>query len=208
MANNIKDLTQLSASKLISDRTRRADLNPIELSDAHIALGSHLAGALTENLELEEYELPHCQGVRSGIRIKDEQSIGIIAMLRAGIFLSQGVRTLLRNSPLVLAEPERGSGFSSKVLDQLSNLGIRHAVLVDAVVNTGSSITPLFPQLRTIGVQRITVIAGVAPYENAHVLALNNPEIDFIYARLSRNSYVGKGSTDTGNRLFGTQRLD
>lgn len=30
------------------------------------------------------------------------------------------------------------------------------------------------------------------------------PKLDFIVSRTSANSYVGKGQTDTGNRLFGT----
>ena len=30
------------------------------------------------------------------------------------------------------------------------------------------------------------------------------PDVGFFFARVAANQYVGKGGTDTGNRLFGT----
>ena len=48
------------------------------------------------------------------------------------------------------------------------------------------------------------VLAGVSPFEQANSIATDYPDVMFYFARLSHNSYVGKGGTDTGNRLFGT----
>jgi uracil phosphoribosyltransferase len=157
---------------------------------------------------MEDYDIPHCQGMRKGVRIKDEKAIGIIVMLRAGLYLAEGLRELLRTSPMFLVEPKRGSGISEADLAKISLAKLRHALIVDAVVNTGASITPIFGQLKGIGIRGITVVAGVAPKEKAECLAADNLDINFLFARLSTNTYVGKGGTDTGNRLFGTEFLD
>jgi len=50
----------------------------------------------------------------------------------------------------------------------------------------------------------VIVLAGVSPFEQGNSIAADHPDVLFYFARLSHNSYVGKGGTDTGNRLFGT----
>jgi len=164
--------------------------------------------ALVEQLETEEYDIPHCQGVRRGVRLKEEKAVGIIVMLRAGLYLAEGLRSLLRSSPLFLVETSRGKGLSDADLVKIKAADLRHALIVDAVVNTGASITPVFGQLKGIGIPVVTVVAGVAPKEKAELLASEHPDVSFLFARLSTNTYVGKGGTDTGNRLFGTEFLD
>lgn len=208
MENNLRHLTDRVSAALLADRTRRADIDPKELCDAFACVGTVLACEFVDRLGTEPYEMRHCQGTRTGVRLKDERRIGICPLLRAGLYLANGFRDLLRQSPMVLLEPERGQGLSTQALEEIRRLGLLHVVLIDAVVNTGASMVPIFGQLREIGIQRITVVAGVAPFEKAKALAREHPSIDFIFARLSDNTYVGKGGTDTGNRLFGTEILD
>ncbi len=47
-------------------------------------------------------------------------------------------------------------------------------------------------------------MAGVSPVSQGTLIAEVHPDVLFYFARLSHNSYVGKGGTDKGNRLFGT----
>lgn len=206
--NNLRHLTERVAASLFADRTRRADIDPKALCDAHTGLGAILASEFVERLETEAYDIHHCQGMRSGVRVKEEGRIGICPLLRAGLYLAHGFRDLLRLSPMVMLETERGKGVAPSKLDEIRRLGLSHVVLIDAVVNTGASIVPIFAQMHEIGVRRVTIIAGVAPFDRATALAREHPSVDFIYARLSHNTYVGKGGTDTGNRLFGTEGLD
>ncbi len=46
-------------------------------------------------------------------------------------------------------------------------------------------------------------MAGVSPVTQGTSIAEAHPDVVFYFARLSHNSYVGKGGTDAGNRLFG-----
>ncbi len=57
---------------------------------------------------------------------------------------------------------------------------------------------------KAIGIKKVVVMAGVSPVTQGTSIAEDHPDVAFYFARLSHNSYVGKGGTDTGNRLFGT----
>jgi uracil phosphoribosyltransferase len=208
MSSNLTSLNKSKAAQLLADRTRRADLDTADFSSAYEQLGVLLGSALAERLDVEPYDMRHCEGVRKGVRVKNEKSICIIVLLRAGLYLGEGLRIFLRNSPLFLVKTKRGIGMSNEDLESLAKADIDHAVIVDAVVNTGASIIPIFRQLNELGIKQLTVVAGVANVDKATKLAKEYPEVHFLYARLSSNSYVGSRGTDTGNRLFGTEFLE
>ena len=52
--------------------------------------------------------------------------------------------------------------------------------------------------------QKIIVTCSVMPDTTVEIISQKYPEISFYIFRISSNKYVGKGKTDTGNRLFGT----
>ncbi len=202
--NNLVHFTDHPASRLLADRTRRSDLDTRDYSEAYAEVGRFLAYQVLEQFELEEYEIQHCEGPRPGIRIKDEERIGIACLMRAGLYLAHGCRAALRRAPLHLLSPERDKGLSSRELEELATSRLDTLLIVDSVVNTGKTIRPIFAQAKALGIRRVIVLAGVSPYEQAKAIAADYPEVLFYFARLSHNSYVGKGGTDTGNRLFGT----
>jgi len=77
--------------------------------------------------------------------------------------------------------------------------------IIDAVVNTGATLEPVLAQLRAHrDAALVAVLALVAPMATAERMAAAHPGVHFLFARLSDNQYVGRGATDTGNRLFGT----
>ena len=73
-------------------------------------------------------------------------------------------------------------------------------------MNTGASLEPVLAQLAERGI-RTFVLSLVSPIPTAERLAQAWPAVNFLFARVSENQYVGKGTTDTGNRLFGTTRI-
>ena len=204
MPSNLRHFTDVPACRLLADRTRRSDLDTRDYSDAYAELGRFLAHQVLEQFELEEYQIQHCEGPRQGIRIREEERIGIACLMRAGLYLAHGCRTVLRRSPLHLFSPERDKGLCSKELEELASSQLDTLLIVDSVVNTGKTIRPIFTQAKALGIRRVIVLAGVSPFEQGNSIATDYPDVLFYFARLSHNSYVGKGSTDTGNRLFGT----
>ena len=100
--------------------------------------------------------------------------------------------------------PRRGIGLDERDLAELGEVEGRRFILIDSVVNTGKSMEPVLDQLRTAGAAWLSVAALVTPEPTAERLARAHAAVWFYFARTSTNQYVGKGGTDTGNRLFGT----
>lgn len=197
--------TERHIVRLLATETRRTDTTPHALSTAHVALGRVLAGELVERLDLEPCEIQHPQGVRSGWRVSHEEAIIVLPFLRAGLYAAEGVREVLQSAEVLHVRPERGAGLAPVELSAFEALSPRVAVIVDAVVNTGESLEPVLAQLRG-RVERVFVLALVVPVETAERLEGAWPDVEFLFARTSTNRYVGAGTTDTGNRLFGTTR--
>ena len=189
--------------KLLATESRRTDTSPLELASSHVALGRFLGGELLEHLALEPHDIQHPQGVRQGWQVAQEHQIALIVLMRAGLYTGQGIREVLRTAPMLHVSAPRGRGLSEGDLGQLRRLGVRTCVLIDSVVNTGASIEPVLGQLAGCGL-RVFVLSLVAPRSTAERLAASWATTHFLFARVSDNQYVGSGSTDTGNRLFGT----
>lgn len=80
----------------------------------------------------------------------------------------------------------------------------RTVIVVDAVINTGRSLCGVLNRVQVIGAARILVVAFVGYRPSVVELSEKRPEVDFVAARLSERSCVGRRSTNTGVPLFGT----
>lgn len=189
--------------RILATETRRTDTSPRALADSHVALGRFLAGELVEQLPVEPCDIPHPQGVRQGWRVADESRIALLVFMRAGLYVAEGVREVLQHAPMQHVTPRRGVGLDDVELAAVDAMSPRMCVLIDSVVNTGASLEPVLSQLGSRGVQ-LVVLSLVTPVPTAERLARSWPDVSFLFARISENQYVGRGATDTGNRLFGT----
>lgn len=62
----------------------------------------------------------------------------------------------------------------------------------------------MLDRVRGLGAAKTLAVALVGYRPSVVELAAQRSEVDFIGARFSERSYVGRGTTDTGGRLFGT----
>lgn len=91
--------------------------------------------------------------------------------------------------------------------------GQRTIILVDSVVNSGKTVVEFVQHIRAISSEVcIVVVAGVVQRQcvsNGSVADLLGLDENMwvVALRLSDNKFTGKGTTDTGNRLFHTTRL-
>lgn len=196
------------AAQLLANQSRRVDIDARSLSEAHREIGRFLGYGLADTLVLETYTIQHCQGPREGIRIKDEHRVAIVCLMRSGQYLADGLRDVLRQAPLFPVTPCRSAGLTEKDAHMILKANPHTIVIVDAVVNTGESLRPVLTQLAANSGARLHVLAAVAPTPTADKLAADFPAVTFEYLRLSENQYVGKGSTDTGDRVFGQVVVD
>lgn len=198
--------TDKKAIQLLATQSRRTDISPFELSTVHLEMGKYLAYQIAEEVTLEDIEISHPQGKALGKRIQNEKDILILTFMRAGTYLGDGIRTLFRNAPYYYIYPKRGIGLSEEEWEGLNLPPLQNKIiiLVDSVINTGGSMTPIIKWFQNKKVKKIIVVCSVMPMDTANKLELEFPDVNFYTIRVSTNSYVGKGKTDTGNRLFGT----
>lgn len=181
---------------LLVDQTRRAENSGPRLAALHRDVGRALARDVGRGLELELCDITHPTGQPSaGWRLKRQPRI--YAMMRAGLFLAEGIWEMIPGAKLI---PLHGS-------ESIPETDTEHPIIiVDSVINSGKSVRALLGHFAEH--QNIKVVTLVGYEETMVALEEEFPNVTFVAARLSLRTYVGKGRTDTGARLFGTTDLE
>lgn len=188
----ITHFTNKNAVKLLSTQSRRTDISSIELCKNHFELGKYLAYQMLDEFELRETEIKHVQGIKTGIELAAKNNIVIFALMRAGLYAAEGVRSVFSESQFFPVSEIDNTDLENKVI-----------IVVDAVINTGRSIEKALEHLQKCKASKI-FIATLVMQKDSLQLVEKYTDIHFFAIRISENKYVGRGVTDTGNRLFNT----
>lgn len=197
--------TEKNAARLLMTAMRDANVAGPSLREAHQKAGWYLATEfLADVIGIEEYSIPHVQGYDTkGYRLLNEQQTVIVALMRGGEPMALGVSDVFPLATFVHAkEPD----------DMLHHLkGRSTIVLVDSVINSGKTVVQFVQYIRNLNPTiRIVVVTGVAQAESISIIEHEFPRerrLSLIALRLSANKFTGKGTTDTGHRLFNTTHL-
>ncbi|KAI2869126.1 hypothetical protein CBS147323_11178 [Aspergillus niger] len=200
--------TDTNAAKLLATATRDARISGPLLREAHRRVGYYLSIThLSDLLGLETNKIPHVQGhTTDGFQLFQESRTAIIALMRGGEPMAFGVSDAFPNAMFLHAR-------CAADIEE-THLKDRNAViLVDSVINTGKSVLQMAQHIREINTAiQIAVVAGVVQKEAVSVRSplhafAREGNFNLVALRLSANKYSGRGSTDTGNRLFSTVHL-
>ncbi|KAK5111403.1 hypothetical protein LTR85_012177 [Meristemomyces frigidus] len=206
--------TDTPAAKLLMTPTRNAEFAGVSLREAHRRVGWYLATqflTLPSVIGLAEYKMVGVQKkLMDGHRLLNEQTTVIVPLMRGGEPMAFGVNEAFPLASFVHAKhpPE---------LEARHLKGMSMIVLVDSVVNKGISVADFVQHIRSNLDKsiRIVVVASVvqkdaiaADSKLAKAVAANGGNLCLVALRLSDNQYTGKGTTDTGNRLFNTTQLE
>jgi uracil phosphoribosyltransferase len=200
--------TDRSAAKLLMTPMRDARIAGQVLREAHPRAGWYLATEfLADVIGIEEYSIPHVQGHHtSGYRLLHEKQTSIVALMRGGEFMALGVNEAFPLAMFVHAS-------CSDDIKPHHLQGQRTIVLVDSVVNSGKTVVQFVQHVRNLHATiRIVVVGGVAQAQSIsrdspmQILARQG-KLALIALRLSDNKFTGRGTTDTGNRLFNTTHM-
>lgn len=190
----LQEFTSRKAVQLLATQSRRADLSSIELCKLHVEMGTYLAYQMLEEFDLQETQIQHVQGIKTGVELADGHNIAVCALMRAGLYAAEGIRNVVRDAQFFLLHGEE---------IPTEDLKGKTVIVADAVINTGRSIEKIIEQLQPDVARRI-IVATLVMQKEATSLAEKYPDVSFYALRVSENKYVGKGGTDTGNRLFNT----
>jgi uracil phosphoribosyltransferase len=164
---------------------------------------------LAEVVGVDEYKIPHVQGdTTSGHRIRHESRTTIVALMRGGEPMAEGVNQALPGAMFLHA----------KQPDDVTRLHVRGQwtiVLVDSVVNSGKSMVDFVQRIRSFDPTiPIVAVAGVVQKQSLSAESVlgrtleTDGALSLVALRLSENKYQGRGGTDTGNRLFNTTQFN
>ena len=203
--------TDRTSAKILMTPTRDASVAGPALREAHFHIGRYLATEFVSDIVgLDEYPIPHVQGSRTtGYRLRNEDRTTIVALLRGGEPMAFGVSAVFSQAMFVHAK-------AAEDLRPEHVQGQSNIVLVDSVVNNGTTVIEFLERLKALGSapESIIMVAGVVHSgaisgESPLWQALSRDrKLSVVALRLSDNKFTGKGTTDTGNRLFNTTGLD
>ena len=202
-------VARTSTAKLLATVTRDAALRGHKLRKAHEDIGHYLAMEyLSDVIGVEEVDIMHVQGQRTdGYRFRHETSTMIIPLMRGGEPMAFGVSRALQTASFVHAKAYAD-------IKQDLFIGKRTIILVNSVINKGTSVFEFVhelrkehPALRVIVVTGVVQANAVKEGDLAGMLIKDN-NLSIIALRESENSYTGKKGTDTGHRMFNTTNLD
>jgi uracil phosphoribosyltransferase len=192
----LKSFTNCSSVKALSTKAREDSCRGLALAKVHKELGSLLAYEIFNDLPVEECMITHPNGQTSGYRLSQNIRPAILAVMRAGLFTAEGIWEVLPQSALILQYPNQP--VSDPFLQHDTNL----VILADSVINTGETIVSLIEAFKEKPHIKLIVASLVCYEKTANDLGDRYSHVDFYFSRISKNTYVGQGNSDTGARLF------
>lgn len=182
--------------KSLNSKARDSSISQNDLVTVHKKIGDLLGQTYLNKRGITEKTITTVQGKESKSPVINLGNITIIVLLRAGLYVAEGVRELLEDvehSYLLSQSPDD--------ID-LNFIRDRDVIIVDSVINTGTTIMRYISNINEA--RSLSVMSIVLQNDFAKFAEKEYKFVDFIVSRISDNSFVGKGKTDTGNRLFGT----
>lgn len=143
----------------------------------------------------------------AGYRLLGEERTLIVPLMRGGQPMASGVNKVFPKAQFLHAK-------EPKDMKKEHLEGIVTVILVDYVINSGGSMVQFVRHIREIdSAVRIIIVAGVVQDQAVRGCSpiravARSTELTVVALRLSGNKYTGKGTTDTGNRLFNTTHLN
>lgn len=188
----VVELAQKYPLKNLINQTRIKNISSIELSKIHHELGKFLAMEILGLQTLKTRQEILSTGKIEQIKYYDDNNFVIIAILRAGLFMAEGVREIFHKANFILSK----SVNDIKDNEYLNNKNI---IFVDSVINTGDTIKEYLNYLED-KTNKIYVATNVI--YRPTIEKLSKFDVDIFTIRISDNTYKGQWESDTGNRLF------
>lgn len=158
-------------------------------------------------LNLIDIETPVCK--TTGYELAEQ--IVLVPILRAGIGLVDGFRTIMPNAKIghigmyrdeETLEPHEYYARFPKGIERSK------VIIVDPMLATGGSADMAIEDIKKRGAKDIILVCLVGAPEGVKFLQKKHPDVDITLAalddHLNENGYIVPGLGDAGDRLFGT----
>jgi uracil phosphoribosyltransferase len=170
-----------------------------------------MAYEVTRDLKLEDTEVVTPIGPCK-TKIISGQDVGVVAILRAGLGMIDGILKLIPNAKVgyvgIYRDPEtlQPVEYYCKLPVDLAN---REVVLVDPMLATGGSAAAGIQAIKDRGGKKVRLMCLIAAPEGIRTVQERHPDVDIYVAAvdecLNSHGYIVPGLGDAGDRLFGTK---
>jgi uracil phosphoribosyltransferase len=182
-----------------------------DFRDLVAEISTLMAYEVTRDLPLEKIQVETPIGTADA-QVISGKKVGIIAVLRAGLGMIEGMLRLIPTAKVghigIYRDPD-----TLQPIDYYCKLppdvGERDLILVDPMLATGGSATSAIRFLKDRGATNIKLVVLVAAPEGIKMVQDNHPDVDIYTAAvdkcLNSHGYIVPGLGDAGDRLFGTK---
>ncbi|MGE5592632.1 MAG: uracil phosphoribosyltransferase [Betaproteobacteria bacterium] len=170
-----------------------------------------MAYEVTRDFPLEDTEVETPIGPAK-TKVIAGKKVGIIAILRAGLGMVDGMLRLIPAAKVghigIYRDPEtlKPVDYYCKLPPDVSE---RDLIVVDPMLATGGSATAAIRFLKQRGAANIKLVVLIAAPEGIRMVQEHHPDVDIFTAaideRLNSHGYIVPGLGDAGDRLFGTK---
>ena len=164
----------------------------------------------SRNLEVEDVTVNTPLGETKGKIL--ENKIGVVAILRTGIGMSEGILSLIPNAKLghigLYRDPNTlmPIEYFCKVPEGSEGCEI---FVLDPMLATGGTASAAIQFIKERGIEKIKYLCLIASPDGVKKLQSDHPDVDIYTAALdsclNEEGYIFPGLGDVGSRLYGTK---
>lgn len=189
---------------------RNKDTKTFEFRNLCNDIGMFLAYEALENVNVydEEIETPIS---KMNVKKIDESKIVLVAILRAGLGMIDGILKVIPNAKVGHIGLYRNEE-TLKAVEYFTKLPegieISDVFLLDPMIATGGSVVDSLRNLKNLGAKNIKVLSLIASPEGLKRINDEFNDVDIYVAaideKLNEKGYIVPGLGDAGDRIFGT----
>lgn len=189
---------------------RNKDAKTFEFRNLCNDIGMFLAYEALENVNVydEEIETPIS---KMNVKKIDESKIVLVAILRAGLGMIDGILKVIPNAKVGHIGLYRNEE-TLKAVEYFTKLPegieISDVFLLDPMIATGGSVVDSLRNLKNLGAKNIKVLSLIASPEGLKRINDEFSDVDIYVAaideKLNEKGYIVPGLGDAGDRIFGT----
>ncbi len=189
---------------------RNKETSNKEFRELCAEISSLICYEASRNLALEDVNVSTPLGETKGKVL--ENKIGIIAILRTGIGMAEGILSLIPNAKLghigLYRDPNTLTPieYFCKLPEHTENCQI---FVLDPMLATGGTASAAIQFIKERGINNINYLCLIAAPNGVKRVQADHPDVDIYTAALdeylTENGYIFPGIGDVGRRLYGTK---
>ncbi|MCC7551305.1 MAG: uracil phosphoribosyltransferase [Methanobacterium sp.] len=190
---------------------RMENIDRINFRAGIIEIGRWLAYELANTLEKEDMTVQTPLGVAEGVKLKDENDLVVVSVLRAAIPLVEGIMRVFKEAQygVVGAWRKDEPPFPVELgYFKLPCVDDKIVVVADPMLATGNTMNAILDRIQKKGSPRRLVLLNViASQQGIEKVESQHPNVEIytcaVDEKLNEDGYIVPGLGDAGDKAFG-----